>query len=109
MTFTKFAFAASALFMHIAATILSYTYAQSHVADAALYYYDFWHFNNKPWSSLSTVFIIHITQLARYDLGATYLDCFMLFQAIGFWGIMLLMRTLEEIHSMVGVENNITS
>jgi hypothetical protein len=109
MTFRKLAFAIVLLFMHIAATILSYTYAQSHVSDSALYYDDFYHFNNQPWSSVGTIFVIHITQILKQYLSATYLDCFMIFQAIGFWGILILMRTFEEIHMRVGTNESMIS
>jgi len=101
LTLARLAFVFCLLLIHIAATILSYNYAQSHIADSALYYYDLWHFASKPWWSLSTVFVIHITQALKEYLGASYLDCFMMFQAIGFWGIVILMRTFEELHEKI--------
>jgi len=101
LTLPRLAFLFGLLIIHLAATILSYNYAQSHIADSALYYYDLWHFANKPWWSLGTVFVIHIAQALKGYLGASYLDCFMMFQAIGFWGIMILMRTFEELHEKI--------
>lgn len=101
LTLPRLGFAFCLLLIHIAATILSYTYAQSHIADSALYYYDLWHFASNPWWSLGTVFVIHLTQAFKDYLGASYLDCFMIFQAIGFWGIMILMRTFEDVHEKI--------
>jgi hypothetical protein len=109
MTFHKLTFVVMLLFMHIGATVVSYTYAQSHAADSAVYYYDVYHFNGRPWSSVGTIFVIHITQLLKDYLGATYLDGFMVFQAIGFWGIVILMRTFEEIHVRVGSNDTLVS
>lgn len=103
LTLPKLGLAFCLLVFHVLATILSYTYAQSHMADSALYYYDLWHFSNKPWWSLSTVFVIHLTQFFKKDLGASYFDCFMIYQTIGFWGIMILMRTFEEIHQRISI------
>jgi len=98
LTLRKLGLALCLLILHVGATALSYDYAQTHIADSAMYYYDLWHFGGRPWWSLSTTFVIHVTQLFRNGLGASYFDCFMMFQTIGFWGIIILMRTFEEIN-----------
>lgn len=98
LTLPKLTFSIFLLVYHIGTTILAYSYAQNHIADSALYYYDYWHFAGKPWWSLSTVFVIHLTLFLKDFLGASYLDCFLIYQTIGFWGIMILMRIFEEIH-----------
>jgi hypothetical protein len=103
MTFQKIAFAFCLLIIHISTTLVYFRFSLSHAADTAIYYYDLWHFNSKPWTSLSTVFVVHLTQLLRQSFGATYFDCFMVFQTAGFAGIMMLSRTFEEIHARIGV------
>lgn len=101
LTIRKLGLALCILILHVGATALSYDYAQTHIADSAMYYYDLWHFAGRPWWSLSTTFVIHLTQLFRNSLGASYFDCFMMFQTIGFWGIIILMRTFEEIKDRI--------
>jgi hypothetical protein len=96
-TMSKMTYGVGLLFIHIAATVVFYQFAQTHVVDSSIYYYDTTHYYNRPWSELSTVFILHITQVMKIYLHATYFDCFMVFQAFGFWGIMILMKTLDEI------------
>jgi hypothetical protein len=47
---------------------------------------------------LNTYVIIWIVQTSKIYFGGTYLDYFFLFQAAGFWGIILMMRIFEEIY-----------
>jgi hypothetical protein len=47
---------------------------------------------------LNTTFIIYLVQLPKSFFGGTYLDYFLLFQAVGFFGLVVLMRTFEEIY-----------
>jgi hypothetical protein len=96
-TMSKLTYAVGLLILHIAATASFYYYAKRYNSDSSLYYYDTIHFANRPWSEFSTVFIVHITQVLKIYFGATYFDCFMVFQAFGFLGIMILMRTLDEV------------
>lgn len=93
----------SLLALHIAASIAYYLYAQTGPADSSTYFFDRqglarWDF------ALGTVFTVKLVQLLRDTLGGTYFDYFLIFQAIGFWGIAILMRTLQEVHIKLGVE-----
>jgi hypothetical protein len=53
---------------------------------------------------LNTVFVGKAVQGLKHGLGATYFDCFMIFQAFGTWGIVILMRTFREIHEKTQTE-----
>jgi hypothetical protein len=68
-----------------------------------LYYYDFLGYYQNGFG-LNTQFIIYVVQSIKYVAGGSYLDYFLIFQAIGFFGIAILMRILEEIYSDLGVE-----
>ncbi len=80
-----------------AASTAYYFYVQTAPADTSTYYFD--RMGLVQWDfRLGTVFLVKLVQTMRDWIGGTYLDYFLLFQAIGFWGIVLLMRTLEEVH-----------
>lgn len=81
---------------HAITAVLYYYYVQANDADTKLYYYDPYDFYSQPFS-LGTIFLIHLVQWLKSQIGGTYLDYFLLFQAIGVWGIALLVRTLEEL------------
>ena len=51
---------------------------------------------------LSTHFVVYITQAVKSVIGGSYLDYFLLYQAVGFFGVALLMRTFEEIYEGLG-------
>ena len=70
-----------------------------------MYYFDPYGFANAPWG-LSTQFVIKLCQVLRVDFGASYLDCFLLFQSVGFAGIMILVRVFDEIETKVGVREH---
>lgn len=82
--------------VHAVTAVLYYYYVQDSDADTKLYYYDPYEFFDQPFS-LGTMFLIHLVQWLKSQIGGTYLDYFLLFQAIGVWGIALLVRTLEEL------------
>jgi hypothetical protein len=84
------------LVLHLVACVAYYVYVQSNPADANAYYFDKLHYSSAPFA-LGTVFVGKITQVLRTNLGGSFLECFIFFQAIGFWGIMILMRTFQEI------------
>jgi hypothetical protein len=94
---------AGAYLMHVGMAILYYQFVSGSGGDAWLYYanpYGVTAADLEP----GTVFVIYITQLVKVPFGGTYFDFFLLFQAIGFFGIVCLMRIFEEIFENVGLE-----
>ena len=89
------------LLEHIGAAIASHQYAQSFGSDAQLYYYDTWQVYGND-SGLNTVFIINTVQAIRATLGGSFFDFFLLFQALGFWGILFILRAFDDIHIELG-------
>lgn len=90
--------AVALVFVHVFVAQVYFAFTQSNMADAYAYYYAGNYWRQYPWTALSTPFIGHVTQLLKVELGATYLDCFMVFQAFGTWGLILLLRSFQEIH-----------
>jgi hypothetical protein len=89
--------------MHVAASVGYYELVKIGGGDSALYYYDeLGLFKNG--FGLNTAFITYVVQLAKNAFGGTYLDYFLVFQSIGFFGIALLMRTFDEIYEEVGLQ-----
>lgn len=85
------------LVTHVAASVGYYFYVQTESADTSLYYFD--RYNLAGWDfGFGTVFTVKLVQFLKSGLGGSYLDYFLLFQSIGFWGIVILMRIFEEIH-----------
>lgn len=93
------------LLLHGAATVGYYAYTAHNGGDAVWYYYDWYHWESRPFS-LGTMAALQFTQLLRRDLGASYIGCYIFFQSVGFWGIMLLMRSFQEIHEKLRVEES---
>lgn len=100
-TLSRLAVAIALLVIHIGITQVYYIYTKTTIADAYSYYYYGAYFAQFGWSTLGTVFVGHVTQLIKKTAGASYLDCFMVFQAFGVWGLILLMRTFHEIYEKV--------
>lgn len=88
---------------HLATTFVYYQWVQSMPADTYMYYYDPWNFYYKGFQ-LNTWIILAFVQFIKEHFGGTYLDFFLLFQAIGFWGIALLLRTINEIYRGIGAK-----
>jgi hypothetical protein len=82
--------------LHLGTTLAYYWYVQSADADTKLYYFDPYGFYGKHFS-LGTMFLIYAVQWLKELIGGSYLDYFMLFQLFGLAGIVLLIRTLEEL------------
>lgn len=82
--------------LHALTSVLYFGYAQSNDSDTKLYYYDIYGFYDEK-ISFGTLFLVHMLQWLKSKIGGTFLDYFLLFQAIGVWGIVLLIRTLEEL------------
>ena len=89
------------LVLHIAASVAFYQYALTSSADAALYYYDTTGLRRSD-MELGTIFTIKLVQSVKAAIGGTYLDHFLMFQALGFWGLLFLQRCLEFAHQSFG-------
>lgn len=87
---------------HIAAAVFAYRYSFSAASDSTAYYLDPYNQGVGSWG-LGTIFVIKICHLLKTGLGASYLDCFLLFQTFGFAGLMILARLFVEIEGRLGV------
>ena len=94
-----------AFLTHIGTTSLYYFWVQTTVADTILYYDDPYSFYGTGFG-MGTRFVIYMVQYLKDILGGTYLDYFLLFQAFGFWGVVLMMRIFEEIHIELGTKQS---
>jgi hypothetical protein len=101
LTRTRFAVFSAACLAHIVAAYIYYLYVLSAGGDSDLYYLDELQIYGTPFRP-GTTFVIYLVQWMRNVFGGTYLDYFFLFQAVGFWGIALLMRIFEEIYEEFG-------
>lgn len=84
------------LALHLAATVVSYTYDLSHDADAKGYYFDSYGLSLLP-NAFGTVFLVKFVQGMRHLFGGTYFEYFLFFQTFGFIGIVILSRVIAEI------------
>ena len=89
------------LLLHVAASVAFYQYALRSSADAALYYYDATGLRRSD-MELGTIFTIKFVQFIKASIGGTYLDHFLIFQSLGFWGLLFLQRCLEYAHQSFG-------
>lgn len=92
----RYAMALVLVLAHIGASIVYYVYVQTNDADTALYYFDAYGFARHS-TALGTILLIQIVQTMRRAMGGSYLDYFLLFQAAGVWGIVILSRAMSEI------------
>lgn len=97
LTMGRFLLIVTLLLMHVSASMAYYLYSHGNPADTYFYYHSDAYFRRVSWTDLSTALVGQFVQSLKHRLGATYLDCFMIFQAFGFWGLMILMRTFDEI------------
>jgi hypothetical protein len=89
------------LLAHLGATMGYFLYAQEFGGDVHMYYYDPYGIYGQG-SGLSTVFLINFTQTLKLTFGGSFLDYFLLFQAMGFWGILFVLRTFDDVHKELG-------
>ena len=89
------------LLLHVSASVAFYEYALRSSADAALYYYDTTGLRRSD-MELGTIFTIKFVQFIKASVGGTYLDHFLIFQVLGFWGLLFLQRCLEYAHQSFG-------
>jgi hypothetical protein len=88
------------LIAHVGASFAYYVYAQEFGGDVSMYYYDQLGIYGE--SGLSTVFVINFVQTMKEYFGGSFLDYFLIFQAMGFWGILFMMRAFDDIHHELG-------
>lgn len=90
------AIALSMLIIHVAFAVVYMQYTLSSGGDSLAYYHD-----PLGWSEFGfkagTIFTASLTQLLKQGLSASYLDCFVFFQAFGFCGLMLVLRIFQEV------------
>jgi hypothetical protein len=89
------------LLAHVGASLSAYLYSQEFGGDVILYYYDTLGVYGRQ-GGLSTIFIINFVQFLKSYFGGTFFDYFLLFQAMGFWGILFIMRAFDDIHQELG-------
>lgn len=86
---------------HIGAAIAYFLYAQEFGGDVLYYYND----PNGVYgigTGLSTIFVINFVQFLKEYFGGSILDYMLLFQAMGFWGILFILRAFDDIHEELG-------
>jgi hypothetical protein len=82
--------------LHTVASIAYYFAFEASGSDAHMYYYDrLGVYGNAE--GLGTIFVINAVQFIKEKFGGTFIDHFMLFNAIGFWGIAYSFKTFNEI------------
>lgn len=89
--------------VHTLAALVYYISVQNAPADTSQYYFDKWHVYGTGFGA-GTAFVIYLVQWLKSVVGGTYLDYFFLFQAVGLWGIGVLMRCFEEIYAELQTE-----
>lgn len=107
-TRTRIAIFAILYVAHLVGTLVYYSYVQTQGGDSELYYYDELDFYNRGFA-LGTGVLIYFVQTLKLTIGGTYLDYFMMFNAIGFCGLALLMRVFEEIYRGMETEQQLLS
>lgn len=87
--------------VQVAVAVYFYIWAQTNSTDANTYYNDPYGFFEGGFG-LGTQFVIWAVQTIKGFAGGTYLDFFLLFQAAGTWGAVVIMKTFEEVFSDAG-------
>lgn len=93
------------LLAHIGASIAYYFYAQEFGGDVSLYYNDPFGIYGTG-TGLSTVFVVNFVQFLKEYFGGSFLDYFILFQAMGFWGLLFVLRAFDDIYEELGQPRN---
>ncbi|MFN3388535.1 MAG: hypothetical protein ACK40O_06345 [Allosphingosinicella sp.] len=102
MTRLRFVVLVMVWVLHLLATVVYYDYVQTNPADTGMYYYDplGWYGTG---FQLNTYVVIWLVQTLKLLIGGSYFDYFLLFQAFGFWGLAIMMRTFEEVYRELGI------
>lgn len=82
--------------VHVLISIFYYEYSRQAAADAWGYYYDPQDMWNHQFS-VGTIATFQAVHYLKASFGASYIDCFMVFQAVGFGGLVFLSRSFEDI------------
>ena len=85
----------------IAVSIYFYNWALTNTTDATTYYYDPYEFYGRGFG-LSTQFVVWLVQSIKETFGGSYLDFFLLFQATGTWGIVFVLKSIDELFEQAG-------
>jgi hypothetical protein len=93
------------LLAHVGASFAYYFYAQEFGGDVSLYYNDPYGIYGTE-TGLSTIFIINFVQFLKEWFGGSFLDFFILFQAMGFWGLLFVLRAFDDIYDELGQPRN---
>ncbi len=92
------------LVTHTAAALAYYLYVQGGAAsDAVLYYYDDIGLYGRM-SGLGTAVLLAFVQELKINVGGEFFDYFMIFQAFGFWGLVFVAKTIQEIFEEIEIE-----
>ena len=89
------------LMAQIGASFVYYFYAQEFGGDVLLYYNDQYGIYGNGFG-LSTIFVINFVQFLKEYFGGSMLDYFLLFQAMGFWGMLFVLRAFDDIYDELG-------
>lgn len=92
------------LLVHIGVSIYYYIYTNNAFADARGYYYDPQNEYIEPFT-VGTVATFKIVHFLKSSIHASYFDCFLIFQSVGFAGLLILARVFKEIEEKIGVED----
>lgn len=87
---------------HIVASYVFYRYALTFGADSELYYFDEYGFYQVWDFRFGTAFVLFAVQWAKETFGGSYLDYFLVFQTIGFIGIIFLYLLVKDIYEEFG-------
>lgn len=87
--------------VQVLVAIYFYNWAQTNTNDSTQYYYDPYNFFPRGFG-FGTQFVIWTVQSLKEWVGGTYLDYFLLFSASGAWGVIVLLRTIEEVFERSG-------
>ena len=88
--------------MHALASSAFYSYALVSGSDAQFYYNDPGRFYGVA-TGLGTAFILNAVQIMKEQVGGTFFDYFMIFNGMGFWGLVFLTKTFNEIFEELDV------
>lgn len=97
----RFALFVLLLLIHVAAAVATFLYSQEFGGDSTIYYFDPMSIYGSV-NGLSTVFLVNFVQFLKSYVGGTFFDYFLLFQAMGFWGILFVLRAFDDIHHELG-------
>jgi hypothetical protein len=89
--------------MHTLSSAAFYAFIQTTGGDAQFYYNDPLGLYRHD-KGLGTAIIVNFVHTLRDNIGGSMFDYFMLFQATGFWGLVILARIFQEIFEEVGVQ-----